>query len=174
MNIARRFDTEAPTKDHFKMPQRGAKSGKSSASSATRKKQAVKAAKKGATEPPAPQNAAGAKATQRGQKKDKSKKKEPKKKVFIPPPKPPQGLPDPLDTLGLAAQLPGDLVVLLRKAGKKDVVTRQRALEALQIWVQDAIKASAEVDENPEGADKEAALVLMLPCWVSGFLIMPS
>lgn len=153
------------------MPQRGGKSGKSSASSATRKKQAVKAAKKAGTEAPAPQNGAGSKPPQRGQKKDKSKKKEPKKKVFIPPPKPPQGLPDPLDTLGLAAQLPGDLVVLLRKAGKKDVVTRQRALEALQIWLQDAIHTSTKIDEDPEGAEKEAALVLMLPCWVSGLFL---
>ncbi|KDN47536.1 hypothetical protein K437DRAFT_93361 [Tilletiaria anomala UBC 951] len=140
---------------------KGAK-GKSSASSATRKKQAVKVAKKSgdavvAGQPP-----------QRGQKKDKSKKKELKKKVYIPPPKPPQGLPDPLDTLGLASQLPGDLVVLLRKAGKKDVITRQRALEGLFAWSQDTISLS-EVGDSAEAAEKESALILALPCWTHLF-----
>ncbi len=186
---------------------KGSKGGKSSASSATRKKQAAKAAAKkagGDAEgggpadglPPPPGAPGGpppkgkGPGPQRGQKKDKKKnKKEPKKKVFIPPPKPPQGLPDPLDTLGLASQLPGDLVVLLRKAGKKDVVTRQRALEGLQSWIQDAIRASEKLNAGDEGqaeqqdaggdmpeldadeagdaAEKEAALLMMLPCWVS-------
>ncbi|KAL9939348.1 hypothetical protein V8E36_002161 [Tilletia maclaganii] len=141
--------------------------GKSSASSATRKKQAAKAAKKsGQEQPPAQQP------KQRGQKKDK---KAPKKKVFIPPPKPPQPAPDPLDALGVAALLPPDLVVHLRKASKKDVLTRQRALEGLQAWIRgtttagdtgdDASAAGATLDEE----ERISALVTMLPSWVHIF-----
>ncbi|CAO1626845.1 unnamed protein product [Jaminaea pallidilutea] len=149
-------------------PKKG--SGKSSASSATRKKQAAKAAKKAGQDPT---TAADATPTvqpgqaQRGQKKDKKSKKEPKKKVFIPPPKPPQAAPDPLDTLGLASLLPAGLVVLLRKAAKKDVVTRSRALEGLLAWIdgtdEDGEAASLEHD------GRDSALVLMLPSWVHLF-----
>ena len=174
--------------------------GKSSASSATRKKQAAKAAKKFAFErdddgnllhpeaaeallnPPRP--------AQRGQKKDKTKGKDKdkgkgkgkadKKKQFIPPPKPPQPLPDPLDSLGLASLLPADLVVLLRKASKKDVVTRCRALEGLLAWVQGALhpaSASAHSHQDTDNThtsqlttqEKKDALVMMLPSWVHLF-----
>ncbi|KAK0546960.1 hypothetical protein OC846_004159 [Tilletia horrida] len=151
-----------------------AKGGKSSASSATRKKQAAKAAKKAGVDAPPPPAAAAAAAAakqqQRGQKKDKKKdKKAPKKKVFIPPPKPPQPAPDPLDALGLAAHLPSDLVVHLRKASKKDVLTRQRALEGLQAWVR------GEPNDEPAGGttlseeERNSALTLMLPSWVHIF-----
>ncbi|KAE8204435.1 hypothetical protein A4X06_0g1527 [Tilletia controversa] len=144
--------------------------GKSSASSATRKKQAAKAAKKtGGDHGPSSQPSASAKTggnNQRGQKKDK---KAPKKKVFIPPPKPPQPAPDPLDALGLAALLPPDLVVHLRKASKKDVLTRQRALESLQAWIRgqdtgEEAGASALSEE-----ERISALTVMLPSWVHIF-----
>ncbi|KAE8225708.1 hypothetical protein CF319_g1581 [Tilletia indica] len=151
-----------------------AKGGKSSASSATRKKQAAKAAKKtgGDHGPASSTTGGGGKAgantkapSQRGQKKDK---KAPKKKVFIPPPKPPQPAPDPLDALGLAALLPPDLVVHLRKASKKDVLTRQRALESLQAWIRgdsgDEAGSSALSEE-----ERISALVVMLPSWVHIF-----
>ena len=133
------------------------KNTKSSASSATRKKKAQKAAKKDAgqdgesgrpTQPP----------PQRGQKKAKGKDKEPRKKVYIPPTKPKQDTIDPLDALGLAALLPSDLVVLLRKAGKKDVVTRSRALEGILDWMHAS-------DEE----ERDDALVLALPCWAHLF-----
>lgn len=138
---------------------KGAK-GKSSASSGTRKKQAAKAAAKAGGEPPVP------KQQQRGQKKDKKDKKAPKKKQYIPPPKPPQPPPDPLDSMGIAALLPAQLTVTLRKAGKKDVITRVRALEQLLAWIEgrDGDEEGSEVLGEEE---REAALVTMLPVWVS-------
>ncbi|CAO1621228.1 unnamed protein product [Parajaminaea phylloscopi] len=140
-------------------------SGKSSASSATRKKQAAKKAKKAGLDDPAHGDAPQQK--QRGQKKDKKSKKEPKKKVFVPPPKPPQPPPDPLDTLGLASLLPASLVLLLRKTGKKDVMTRLKALEGLANWIDGA-------QDEPESAEmsveeRQSALVVMLPSWVHLF-----
>lgn len=148
-----------------------AKNTKSSASAATRKKQAQKAAKRagGAADGEAGSATAlssGATApakqpVQRGQKKDKkSKKNEPKKKVYIPPTKPQQAVQDPLDSLGLATLLPSDLVVLLRKASKKDVVTRTRALEGLADWIKDAALSQEE---------RDSALIIALPSWAHLF-----
>ncbi|CBQ68025.1 conserved hypothetical protein [Sporisorium reilianum SRZ2] len=176
---------------------KGAPKGKSSASSATRKKQANKAAKKVAYERDEDGNLlhpdlvealekAKQRGSQRGQKKDKSKKdgkgakkgKVEKKKQYIPPPKPPQPLPDPLDSMGLASLLPADLVVLLRKASKKDVITRCRALEGLLAWVEDALgkssSSTATSEPNAEASslsadEKRDALVMMLPSWVHLF-----
>ncbi len=177
---------------------KGAPKGKSSASSATRKKQANKAAKKAANERDEDGNLLHPELAealekqkqhglQRGQKKDKSKKdgkggkkgKAEKKKQYIPPPKPPQPLPDPLDSMGLASLLPADLVVLLRKASKKDVITRCRALEGLLAWVEDALEkapssAASEADGEPSqlsSEEKRDALVMMLPSWVHLFLV---
>lgn len=148
------------------------KKGKSSASSGTRKKQAAKAAKKQGQDPTsAAANAQpGSKTSngpQRGQKKDKKSKKEPKKKVFIPPPKPPQPPPDPLDTLGLASLLPPSLVLLLRKAAKKDVITRSRALEGLLHWIDGSPEEQESHDLGHE--ERENALVMMLPSWINLF-----
>lgn len=145
------------------MPSGKKGSGKSSASSATRKKQAAKAAKKAgddASVPPAPP-------AQRGQKKDKKAKKQPKKKVYVPPPKPPQPPPDPLDTLGLASLLPPGLTVLLRKAAKRDVTTRSRALEGLVNWI-DGNDDEGE-SKNMSDGERQAALVTMLPSWIHLF-----
>lgn len=175
---------------------KGAPKGKSSASSATRKKQAQKAAKKTAYERDENGNLLHPELAealekqkqhglQRGQKKDKSNKdgkggkkgKAEKKKQYIPPPKPPQPLPDPLDSMGLASLLPADLVVLLRKASKKDVITRCRALEGLLAWVEDAFgksPSSNSAESSPEASvlsseEKQEALVMMLPSWVHLF-----
>ena len=176
---------------------KGAPKGKSSASSATRKKQANKAAKKVAYERDEEGNLlhpdlvealekAKQRGPQRGQKKDKSGKKDgkggkkgkaEKKKQYIPPPKPPQPLPDPLDSMGLASLLPADLVVLLRKSSKKDVITRCRALEGLLAWVEDALAKSSTTIASEPSADassltseeKREALVMMLPSWVHLF-----
>ncbi|KAN0061932.1 hypothetical protein ACQY0O_005927 [Thecaphora frezii] len=173
---------------------KGGARGKSSASSATRKKQAAKAQKKLANERDEDGNLLHPEAyealqrasqpPQRGQKKDKHKHKDKgkgkgkadKKKQFVPPPKPPQPLPDPLDSMGLASLLPADLVVLLRKASKKDVVTRCRALEGLLAWIEDALQqpAHADTQRDKDASDiaiqeKQEALVMLLPCWVHLF-----
>jgi hypothetical protein len=90
-------------------------------------------------------------------------KKEPRKKVFVPPPKPPAPPPDPLDDYGLASSLPPALVVLTRKASKKDVVTRTRACEALHAWV-----AGAELEGETLGEEeRKETEVIWLTCWVS-------
>ncbi|TFK49320.1 hypothetical protein OE88DRAFT_1713557 [Heliocybe sulcata] len=130
-----------------------AKSHKSSASSATKKKHARKAGG------PQPQDPA-----LKNQKKDKTKgkgkNKEPRKKVYIPPYKPPPPQPDPLDTFGLAKQLPPELLVVLRSLKKKDSVTKAKALEELRdAWVEKAVR------ERDEEAGTVTTLVLMLPVW---------
>jgi E3 ubiquitin-protein ligase listerin len=125
--------------------------GKSSASSATRKKHARKAG-------PAPQEPLPKEKKPKG--KDKNLKKEPRQKIYIPPVKPAPIQPDPLDTTGLAHQLPPDLLVVLRRFGKKDAVTKRRALEELQgAWVD---KCGKEGDDSP----LVPTLVLMQPVWV--------
>jgi hypothetical protein len=127
------------------------KAQKSSATSGTRKKNARKAA----STIPHPEIPVIPK-----QKKQKGQKKEPRKKVYIPPSKPAPPQPDPLDTLGLAHQLPPELVIILRSLGKKDPITKGRALEELQLkWIDECSKKG---DESVE-CD---ALVTMLPVWV--------
>ncbi|WFC97190.1 hypothetical protein MBRA1_003856 [Malassezia brasiliensis] len=134
--------------------------GKSSATAATRKKQAAKAAAKhGAPEPAAP-------TPKSGKKLSKKERQQLKKKSYVPPPKPPQPPPYPLDSMGLANLLPADLVVLLRKALKKDIVTRVRTLESMLAWMQGAPSDDAEPLDDEE---RSSAMVLMLPCWVHLF-----
>lgn len=134
--------------------------GKSSASAATRKKQAAKAAAKhgGGDAPPPTQKS--------GKKLSKKERQALKTKSYVPPPKPPQPPPFPLDSMGLASLLPADLVVLLRKALKKDIVTRVRTLESLLAWIQ-----GKPVDEQEVLSDEErsSALLIMIPCWVHLF-----
>ncbi|PWN31235.1 uncharacterized protein FA14DRAFT_193136 [Meira miltonrushii] len=144
------------------------KNTKSSASSGTRKKQAAKAAKKSGTEPSQQQQKPANGALQRGQKKTKGKKGEPKKKVYIPPVKPKQDVIDPLDSMGLASLLPSDLVVLLRKASKKDVITRTRALEGLLEWINAPTQAESipASEEEEVSTDRNSALIIALPSWV--------
>jgi E3 ubiquitin-protein ligase listerin len=125
---------------------------KSSASSGTRKKNARKAAL-ATGEQPVAQN-------QRKSKKEKGKSKEPKVKVYIPPSKPKPIQPDPLETTGIAHQLPADLLIILKAFGKKDVVTKGKALERLQLeWL----------DRYQGGVPDEvlvSTLSVMLPVWV--------
>lgn len=127
--------------------------GKSSATSATRKKHARKAAG-----PVLPPETVPKEKKQKG--KEKGKNKEPRQKVYIAPVKPAPIQPDPLDALGLARQLPPELLVVLRLLGKKDTVTKRRALEELQFgWVDESIRGG---DDSP----MVETLMIMLPVWV--------
>lgn len=128
--------------------------GTSSASSGTRKKVAAKkAAKSGnpSSNPDAPPPA------QRGQKK-KDKVKRGVAKPYTPPPKAPAPpVPDPVDKMGLASTLDSELVVVLRKLGKKDSVTRRRAIESLGDWLK-------KVEQDREA--EEWWVELIGPVWV--------
>jgi len=92
----------------------------------------------------------------------------PPKKQYIPPSKlkPTPLRVDPLDGDGLAGILPVDLILVLRKLAKKDVVTRGRALEELEAWIRD-VKAQND-------AVMLEALVTMLPVWVSYSVMLRS
>ena len=133
-----------------------AKGQKSSATSATRKKHARKAAGEQAL--PLPKEKKPKDKT-----KGKGKGKEPPRpKVYIPPTRPTRARPDPLDAPGISAKLPPDLLVLLRRLGKKDAVTKRKALEDFQAeWVGRAMRASTD-----DGMAVEDALVDALPVWV--------
>ncbi|KAG8915687.1 hypothetical protein FRC00_001212 [Tulasnella sp. 408] len=144
------------------------KPGKSSASSGTRKKHAKRAAAKGQEDdepveqlPPEP----------RGKKGKKADKKAPRPKVYIPPVKPVAPRRDPLDFRGLASQLPADLVVVLRLLGKKDAVTKGKALDELQAgWIEKAKQETAAEDEETENV--LAALETMLPVWFHHYPVL--
>lgn len=142
------------------------KASKSSASAGTRKKQAKKAGDD-EEEAAAPQNR-----PQRGQKKlSKAQKKAlPKVKQYIPPRKPPAPpIPDPLDGQGLARTLPAELVVVLRRLGKKDDVTRRKGLDELrEDWVGQLLRPAGADEDEVERELKETALVTAVPAvWVS-------
>lgn len=143
---------------------------KTSATPATRKKHAAaSAAKRGEAAEQKAQPAAPkpGKPNPPGQPKKKLSKKErkalAKKKAWVPPPKPPKQAPYPLDSMGLASLLPPDLVVLLRKALKKDIVTRVRTLESLLAWIQGQ---PTEAHEELTVEERCESIALMLPCWV--------
>lgn len=132
------------------------KNQRSSASSATRKKHAKKAtiaSGEAVENPPVPK-----------QKKPRGKEKarlkaEPKKKVYVPPVRPQAIQPDPLDTLGIAYLISSELFVILRRLGKKDVVTKIRALEELQSdWI---LRAK---ETNDQQLLEE--ITVILPVWV--------
>lgn len=145
------------------MPKAGNKT--SSASSATKKKQARKAGKDEPVEHP-PQRGQKVKGLSKAEK--KALKNGPK--LYVPPPKPPQpALPDPLDAQGLARTLPAELVVVLRRLGKKDPVTKRKGLEELRDgWITVALTGGSTPSD---GADlekelKELALIEALPVWL--------
>lgn len=132
------------------------KNQRSSASSATRKKHAKKATiatGEVVENPPVPK-----------QKKPRGKEKarlkaEPRKKVYIPPVRPRAIQPDPLDTLGIAYSIPSELLVVLRKLGKKDAVTKIRALEELQSeWI-----LRADQTGDPQLLEE---IIAILPVWL--------
>ena len=137
---------------------------KSSASAGTRKKHAKKAAGKDGETDNAPKQQP--KKLQRGQKKlSKAQQRAlPKVKQYIPPPKPPAPLiPDPLDGQGLAKMLPAELVVILRRLGKKDDITRRKGLDDLREWVLNVLKEDDEVEREIQ----ESNLGTAIPVWVS-------
>ncbi len=93
--------------------------------------------------------------------KTKGKNKEPRPKVYVPPTKPTAVKPDPLDSQGIAKKLPPELVIVLRRLGKKDAVTKRKALEDLHAdWVLKASAAEADYSLNN-------ALTTVPPVWVS-------
>lgn len=146
------------------------KPNKSSATSNTRKKQALK--KAGGDEEQAranqkPERYPAVKGLTKAQRKAL---KESRPKVYIPPPRPPvPARPDPLDAQGLARTLPAELVVVLRRLGKKDAVTKRKGIDELKdIWVDVVVNLHTEGAEDPTGelAVKEDALTEALPVWV--------
>lgn len=147
------------------------KGGKSSASSATRKKHARKAGKDEGDLPPVNKQRGQKKQTRGpdGKKLSKAQRKAlPKIKTYIPPPKPPAPpIPDPLDGQGLARTLPAELVVTLRRLGKKDDVTRRKGLEELkEQWIAPVLAKADGDDAETERAIKLAALQSALPVWL--------
>lgn len=127
---------------------------KTSASSATRKKHAKRAAGPSNEVQDMPKEK-----KLKGKAKAMSKA-EPKKKIYIPPVRHRAVQPDPLESLGIAYLIPSDLVVILRRLGKKDAVTKTRALEELHsAWVAKAVegRGDAGVSQN---------LIDILPVWV--------
>ncbi|KAG8973024.1 listerin E3 ubiquitin protein ligase 1, partial [Tulasnella sp. 427] len=138
------------------------KPGKSSASSGTRKKHAKRAATRGHEDDE--ELAEQLPSEPKGKKSKKADKKAPRPKVYIPPVKPAPPRRDPLELHGLASRLPADLVVVLRLLGKKDAVTKGKALDELQAgWIEKA-------KQEPQPDDEEAqslieTLEMMLPVW---------
>lgn len=152
---------------------KGSKSGaKSSASAGTRKKNARKAAKDEDEDSQLKQQ----NRPQRGQKKGPDGKKlskaqrraMPKAKQYIPPPKPPAPpIPDPLDGQGLARTLPAELVVVLRRLGKKDDVTRRKGLDELRDnWIAPMLQTGGTEDEQVEREINAAAVESAMPVWM--------
>lgn len=134
---------------------------KSSATSATRKKHARKAAAGHNEESSGNPPSKGKGAQNSGGKGKGKKKNEPRVKMYIPPVKPQALQRDPIDVLGLASSLPPDLLVnVFRKLTKKDIITRQRALEEFKVnWV----------DKCKDGGDDDgsslAVLEIAQPAW---------
>lgn len=148
-----------------------AKGQKSSATSGTRKKNARKAAQVQESASNVPLVPKQSKPKDgKNVKLSKRQAREQHKKVYIPPAKPAPPVLDPLDTAGLAHLLPPELVVVLRSLGKKDAITRGKAMEELAKWVEDAIKEEAardyDHDRYEQGSGKADMIVRMLPVWV--------
>ncbi|RSH88769.1 hypothetical protein EHS25_002997 [Saitozyma podzolica] len=142
------------------------KQSKSSASAGTRKKHASKKSGKDGDGDAGGGSAGGQRPPkEKGQKKlSKAQKKAlPKVKQYIPPPKPPAPpIPDPLDGQGLARTLPAELVVVLRRLGKKDEVTRRKGLEEMREGWVGMLKQGDEVEQEI----RETALVSAVPVWL--------
>ncbi|EAL20617.1 hypothetical protein CNBE3250 [Cryptococcus deneoformans B-3501A] len=148
------------------------KANKSSASAGTRKKHAAKKTHREHDDDSDHQPESGTpqpSRKQRGEKKlSKAQKRAiPKVKQYIPPPKPPAPpILDPLDGQGLARTLPADLVVVLRRLGKKDAVTRRKGLEEFRDgWVKYILKEKPTEEEETEREVKEIALLAAIPVW---------
>jgi hypothetical protein len=134
------------------------KPSKSSASAGTRKKQTRKAAARNEDNQPQQQQSAKTKGGKKNQ-------KELRVKMYIPPTKPQPLQRDPIDVLGLGSVLPADLLVVLRRLMKKDAVTKQKALEELQVaWIDEARKLPKSHEELQ--GDVVETLFTALPVWV--------
>ncbi|KAJ9125190.1 hypothetical protein QFC22_000144 [Naganishia vaughanmartiniae] len=156
------------------------KPNKSSATSNTRKKQN---AKKGADGKPMRQKTVklddpNMKGLTKAQRKAL---KENRPRVFVPPPRPPvPARPDPLDAQGLARTLPAELVVILRRLGKKDAITRRKGIDELkELWVDVVVTAQRPEGQatDDENSWKEDALTEALPVWLHhlpSLLLSPS
>ncbi|KAM0747033.1 hypothetical protein T439DRAFT_104716 [Meredithblackwellia eburnea MCA 4105] len=150
--------------------------GKSSASSATRKKHAQRKANKNNAgsdddQPPSQQQQ---QQLQRGQKKQPKKSRfEPKIKSYTPPPPPPKGLPDPVDLyLRGGKAVDPELVVVLRKLGKKDEATVFKGVEGFSLWV-DGVegdnKGEQQDQEDWEREVRREELQKVIPVWAHHF-----
>ncbi|KAI6158556.1 hypothetical protein EDD17DRAFT_1622088 [Pisolithus thermaeus] len=145
-----------------------AKGQKSSATAGTRKKNARKAsaAVQGQPAVSAVPVVKPPKSTGKGSKREMRETRK-REKVYIPPVKPAPPQLDPLDATGLARILPPDLVVVLRSLGKKDAVTKTKALEELSKWADGATKELSDVqDQDYVGGEKINVIVEMLPVWL--------
>ncbi|KAJ9093121.1 hypothetical protein QFC19_008464 [Naganishia cerealis] len=157
------------------------KPNKSSATSNTRKKQAAKksgadgqSAKTKQQNPNDPSMKGLTKAQRKALKENRPK-------VFVPPPRPPvPARPDPLDAQGLARSLPAELVVVLRRLGKKDAITRRKGIDELkELWVDQVVTSQIDggQDSTEEVSLKEEALTEALPVWLHhlpSLLLSPS
>lgn len=150
-----------------------AASSKSSATAGTRKKNARKAAKDddedGAQKKQQHRPQRGQKKGADGKKLSKAQRRAlPKTKQYIPPPKPPAPpIPDPLDGQGLARTLPADLVVVLRRLGKKDDVTRRKGLDELRdMWIAPMLEKAGTEDDQVQREINAAAVESALPVWM--------
>ena len=142
---------------------------KSSASSATRKKHAKKAMED-ADEPSEASSSSAQQPAQRGQKKEKGPKKsrfDPKIKSYTPPPPPPKGAPDPVDLyLSGGAGIDPELVVHLRRLGKRDEATVFKAVEGFASWVAEVASGERGGEEDWEHERARDEVVTVLSVWV--------
>lgn len=142
---------------------------KSSASSATRKKHAKKALTAEVDDDGASTSTAPVPA-QRGQKKVKKSRFEPKIKSYTPPPAAPKGAPDPVDLyLNGGADVDAELVVVLRRLGKRDEATIAKGLEGLEAWVREVIKeeqSPVEVGDEWKLEGRRDEVVSSMAVWV--------
>lgn len=137
---------------------------KSSASSATRKKHAKKAAEDEEGVP-------AAQPAQRGQKKAAKKSRfEPKVKSYTPPPAPPRGAPDPVDLyLGGGSEVDSELVVILRKLGKRDEATISKGVEGLESWIRELLREESKgpvEEESWKLEQQREQIVSSMAVWV--------
>jgi len=145
---------------------------KSSASSATRKKQAAKQAKKKNPSAGDEDETHTPQKPQRGQKKQKKDRFAPKVKSYVPPPPPPKGAVDPVDLylITQGKQIDPELVVVLRRLGKKDEATIGKGVEGFDAAVREVLRREKEKEgEDWERELKEEEIIECIAVWVSMF-----
>ncbi|GAA5853357.1 hypothetical protein JCM5353_007763 [Sporobolomyces roseus] len=145
---------------------------KSSASSATRKKQAAKQAKKKNPSAGEEDETHTPQKPQRGQKKQKKDRFAPKVKSYVPPPPPPKGAVDPVDLylITQGKQIDPELVVVLRRLGKKDEATIGKGVEGFDAAVKEVLRKEKEQEgEEWEREVKEEEIVECIAVWAHHF-----